>query len=110
MAQSGNYREAFEAFNKAVELNPRNAKAYNGRGNMYWTQQLYDRATENYNKAIELDPKFFEAYINRGNTYSRTHSFDKAIDDYTQAIEINPVFARHTQTVDSLSQGNSSTA
>jgi len=28
LAQSGNYRDAFEVFNKAVELNPRNAKQW----------------------------------------------------------------------------------
>jgi len=36
---------------KAVELNPRFAKAYSNRGNPYYHKGLYDEATFDYDRA-----------------------------------------------------------
>jgi tetratricopeptide (TPR) repeat protein len=43
-------------YNKAIELNPQYAKAYNNRGNIYFDKKEYDKAFQDYDKAIQLDP------------------------------------------------------
>ncbi|MCZ7380032.1 MAG: tetratricopeptide repeat protein [Candidatus Methanoperedens sp.] len=64
------FDKAIEDYNKAIELNPKLAEAYNNRGVVYIYIKEFDKAIKDYNKAIELDPKYAEAYNNRGAVYS----------------------------------------
>jgi tetratricopeptide (TPR) repeat protein len=58
--------EALEAFTRAIELNPRSAKAYYFRGITQYFLSDYSRAIEDFDKAMELDPRYrFHAYFNR---------------------------------------------
>ena len=61
------WREAVGHYNKAIELNPQNEKAYNNRGIAKSRLKQYNEAIEDYNQAIELNPKYAKAYNNRGN-------------------------------------------
>jgi len=63
--KSGKYEKAIECFDKAIELNPNFAWAYNNRGTAHYYLKEYEKAVEDYNKAIELDPKDTRAYDNR---------------------------------------------
>jgi tetratricopeptide (TPR) repeat protein len=87
------YEEAIEDYNKAIELNPKNAEAYNNRGNAHSELNKHEEAIEDFNKAIELDPKYAEAYNNRGNAYYELNKHEEAIEDFNKAIELNPNFA-----------------
>ncbi len=59
------YKEAFDALNQAIRLNPSSAKAYNARGFTYYMVRSYDAALRDLDKAIALDPKYQNAYHNR---------------------------------------------
>jgi len=85
--------DAISDFNKAIELNPRNAAAYISRGIAYYKQGQIDQAISDYDKAIEINPEYAEAYYNRGNAFGKQGQFDQAISDYNKAIEINPEYA-----------------
>jgi tetratricopeptide (TPR) repeat protein len=62
LGKSGEYKEAIECFDKAIELNPNYAMAYSDRGIVYEKLKKYERAIEDYNKAIALDPNYVKAY------------------------------------------------
>jgi tetratricopeptide (TPR) repeat protein len=65
----GLFKEALQDYNKSIELNPENSRAYNNRGTVYAnTNRLYD-AISDYSKAIELDNALADAYYNRGDVY-----------------------------------------
>lgn len=81
--------KAIIEFNKALKLNPANAKIYLVLGNTYSQKGLYDEAISNYNKAIEINPNYVEAYAFRGDTYGQKGLYDRAISDCNKAIEIN---------------------
>ena len=81
---------AIKNLNKAIELNPELAEAYNNRGNAYTQNGKYDLAIEDYDKAIKLNPTFAHAYSNRGNTYGEKGNFTQSIKDLTKAIRLNP--------------------
>lgn len=51
----GNYGEAIIAFTAAIEIDPKMAPAYVGRGNAYFAMGDYSRAESDYNYALELD-------------------------------------------------------
>ena len=56
---------ALSDFNKALELNPMDAKTYYSRGNIYREKGDYDLAISDYSKALEIDPNYASAYNNR---------------------------------------------
>ncbi|MFH1958376.1 MAG: tetratricopeptide repeat protein [bacterium] len=89
----GEYDGAIKDYDKAIELSPKNARAYNNRGNTYRDKGEYDRAIRDYNKAIELNPEFTAVYINRGIAYHDKGEYDRAIRDYDKVIELNPEYA-----------------
>ncbi len=84
------YDAAIFYLNKAIEINPKDANAYNSRGAAYFKKGEYDRAISNYTKALEINPEYAMAYNNRGNAYNNKGEYERAISDYTKAIEINP--------------------
>jgi tetratricopeptide (TPR) repeat protein len=88
--QSKNYMGALEAYNKAIELNPKEAMTYYNRGTTYAVLENYQQAINDYNNAIKLNPKFVSAYINRGNAYDALRNYQQAIRDFDKAIELYP--------------------
>ena len=65
---SNRWDEALNAYDKAIELNPNDAPAYNNRGLAYDNLDKNDLAIADYKKAIELNPKYGAAFNNLGKT------------------------------------------
>ena len=61
----GQYDQAISDYNKAIELNPRDAGSYNGRGGAYYSKGEYEKAWEDVLKVqslgFELQPGFLAA-------------------------------------------------
>ncbi len=73
VAQKGLWREALYRWEKAVELDPKYAAAYNNLAIAYEHEGMFDKARQAYEKALELDPK---------NTFVRqNYDFFKEIND-----------------------------
>jgi tetratricopeptide (TPR) repeat protein len=87
------YDRAIAYFNKAIEINPKLARAYYNRGLAYDDKGQHDKAISDYTKAIEIAPKLEVAYHYRGDAYENKGQYDRAISDYTKAIEINSRYA-----------------
>ena len=89
-AKSGNYEKAIHHYDKAIEISPQSATAFNNRG--VAKAQLGNRkeAIQDFDKAIEINSKFAEAFNNRGNAKVELGSHKEAIQDFDKAIEINP--------------------
>lgn len=83
----GKKQEAFQNFDKAIQLKPYYADAYNNRGNLYSQAGKSEKAMADFNKAIELRPHA-DAYFNRGNELSKSGNFQMAIDDYSQSLSL----------------------
>jgi Flp pilus assembly protein TadD len=97
-AAKGQYDRAIAHFNKAIELNPRDAWAYNFRGLAYVEKGQYDKAISDCTKAIELNPRLAGAYNNRGIAYFCKREYEKAWDDVHKARNlgylVDPVFLK----------------
>ena len=84
---------AIADYNKAMELGPDLAYAYNNRGVSYYHKGEYSLAIADYSRAIELKPDFVEAYNNRGVAYAHKCEYDQAIANYDRAIKLKPDYA-----------------
>jgi tetratricopeptide (TPR) repeat protein len=51
------YDAAFELFDKAIEIDPTNAKAYEGKASIYNFRQDIEGAADSFGKACEYDPE-----------------------------------------------------
>ena len=82
--------EAKTAFNKMLEINPRDAIAYQYLGKLEAEDDRYKYAVEYVQKAIAIENDNYEFYMDLG-TYSRfLGKFDDAEKAWTKAISINP--------------------
>ena len=86
----GNYNYAIDAYSKAIDLSPKDATAYKGRGITYDRLGNHTQAMKDYDKAIDLNPKSATAFIIRGAAYGLLGNDSQAIKDYDKAIELNP--------------------
>ena len=91
--QLGLHKKAISCYNKAIAINPEDARFFLNRGNSYFCLFQYDKAIKNYHEAINLSPKLPEPYIALGNVYSKKGQYEEAIQNYNRAEEFNPEVA-----------------
>src|SRR4029077_18657580 len=63
------YGKALSDFQKAVKLDPKNYRAFNGLGYAYRKTGDYNSALDNYGTALKLSPNFPDAIEYRGEAY-----------------------------------------
>jgi tetratricopeptide (TPR) repeat protein len=63
------YGKALKDFQKAVKLDPKNHRAFNGLGYAYRKTGDYTKALESYSTALQISPNFPDAIEYRGEAY-----------------------------------------
>jgi Flp pilus assembly protein TadD len=74
--------------NKAIELAPRRANFYCGRGWAKERMTAFDEALSDYNNAIKLDPSEYCGYYNRAFFYLDKGDSAQAVKDLQRALEL----------------------
>ena len=85
-----NPEQAIEYHDKAIQLDPSNAKRYYNRGTAKAMLGLLAEAAEDFSKSIQLDSKFPPAFYNRGNSMAALKRYEEAITDYGRVIDLDP--------------------
>lgn len=88
--EKGDRRKAIEDLNWALQVDPRDAKAYCCRGIMFYKMGNNQRAMSDFDKALQFDSRNILAYRNRGIIRSELGDNKGAIADFQKAIEIDP--------------------
>jgi tetratricopeptide (TPR) repeat protein len=86
-------REAIEAYQKAVELNPAAAGALLNLGTIHFRMKKLKEAEGFYLRALAVDPRYALAHFNLGNLYDELGAAAAAERHYLHALEVNPHYA-----------------
>ena len=93
-AAKGEHEAAIAHYQKALSLDPLNARVQFALGKIYYSEKgLYYEAVGAYKKAIELDQYFLEARMGLGEIYEEKGLYKDAIAEYKKVIEVE---AKHT--------------
>jgi len=86
----GQFREAIDAYTKALAQRPNDATIFYDRGVAFGRLTQWKEAADDYTRAIELDPSAARSFNNRAAAYAQQHQYDRAIADFTKAIKLDP--------------------
>lgn len=86
------YQKGVEDFNKAVEYNEDNVRAWNNRGLALRILGIFDQSLNDYDRAIEMNPRQFEGYWGRAQTCFEMKLYSQALKDCEKVIELNNDF------------------
>ncbi len=85
---SGDYKEAIEDYNRAIEIDPKYAETYCNRGVARYHLGDKQGALKDLNKAIELNQRYAVSYYNRGIVKNNLGDKQGAIEDLNKAGEL----------------------
>lgn len=88
------YSQSKAIYEKVIEADPRNKKAWLGLGESEKALGLNDKALKAFLSAAVLDPTDGEALFQAGKLYLETNRFDEAIQQFKRVQRLNPNFPR----------------
>ncbi len=91
-ARQGDFQGAIADYTLAIQLDPRNSRAYSQRGSARYKSGDLAGAIADYTEVIQLAGDA-RAYFNRGIARYRLEDYEGAVADYTQALRLNPQWA-----------------
>jgi protein O-mannosyl-transferase len=88
LVQRAQINEAFEHYQKALELNPSYGEAHYNLANALLRAQRVDDAIAQYKNALELEPRISAAHANLAAIFLRRGQLDEAIARFEKAVEL----------------------
>ncbi len=89
----GNYVEAAEKYNEALEVNPSSPEALFNLSNAYYRRHSFDTAMLYMNRAAEMmpgKPGVAAAHYNAGNALFQQRKLQEALEAYKESLRKNP--------------------
>lgn len=80
-------------FDKALQLNKKNAIVFNNRGVVLKDLELFDQALRSYEAAVRIKPDYPEALYNIGVVLQELKKPEEALKSYDAALSIKPDYA-----------------
>ncbi|HEY9730841.1 MAG TPA: tetratricopeptide repeat protein [Drouetiella sp.] len=86
----GDFTGALDEYDKALQVNPRNAMAYYGRGRVRLATSNYTEARVDLNKALNIDSNLTSARLALIGILMYTRDFASGVSEATKVIESDP--------------------
>jgi tetratricopeptide (TPR) repeat protein len=87
--ESKRYVDAIPYYDKALELEPKDANAWYKKGRALSRRGKYEDAINCYDKAIEISPHHVDTWKKRGEALYSLKEYDLANESYDRATSIN---------------------
>ncbi|HKO98801.1 MAG TPA: tetratricopeptide repeat protein [Pyrinomonadaceae bacterium] len=94
LLRASDWSGAVFAFTSVIELDPKDADAYNNRGVAYSSQRNFEPAIADFTRSIELKPTD-GAYANRAGVYFAQRKIAEAVADFSEALKLKPSAENH---------------
>jgi tetratricopeptide (TPR) repeat protein len=88
--EAGDYQQALDAYNRALELRPDDPDTLNNRGNALGKLERHEQALKDYNRALELEPHDPDTLSNHGAALANVGRHEDALKDFNRALELRP--------------------
>src|SRR5437867_2960272 len=86
----GQREDAIELATKAIEAEPKNAKAYYVRGRFYAQVRQPQKAVKDFNQALVLDPKAALPYYHRAEESFKLGRIKESAADFDKFLDLSP--------------------
>ena len=93
---------AISHFNKAIELAPGFAEAYNQRALARYLMEDFKASIADCHRTVERMPIHFGAWAGMGHSHAHLGNIAEAIEAYEKALEINPHLSCVRETIGEL--------
>jgi serine/threonine protein kinase len=81
---------ALQAFEEALNMDPRNLYAWNGKGTAHYNQGNYRRAFEAYQHAIDIAPEEVIVWVSAGVALNCLKRYQQAVVHFERALSLDP--------------------
>lgn len=88
LAQMGDFEEAIECFNKALQINPMDINVWYNKGVALKKTEHYDKAINCFDKIIEINPKYAKAWYNKGKILYQLERYKEAKEYSNKAVKL----------------------
>ncbi|PIE83868.1 MAG: hypothetical protein CSA07_05095 [Bacteroidia bacterium] len=85
---TGDAEASLPWFDKALDLSPRNATAYNYKGSAFYMMKDYVSAVDAYDASIDIDNRNVMSFYNRGMAYLKSKRQHEACKDFHMACKM----------------------
>lgn len=85
--KAGDKTQALQLAQKALSIEPKEAKFHELRGDVRHSQKRYNDALTNYNRALNLDNDYFTYYLSRGLSYYEMERTNAAKADFEASLK-----------------------
>lgn len=86
------YSPALHAYEEALNLDPLNFHAWNGKGTALYSQGNYKRAYDAYQRATEIDAENPVVWVSAGLALNRLKRFSQSLVHFERALSIDPIY------------------
>lgn len=83
------YSQALHAYEEALNLDPLNFHAWNGKGTALYSQGNYKRAYDAYQRATEIDAENPVVWVSAGLALNRLKRFSQSLVHFERALAID---------------------
>jgi tetratricopeptide (TPR) repeat protein len=90
LVNQGRREEALKAFDKAVQLDPRDADLWRNLGNILVDMERIADAILSFQHALKLDPRHWDASNKVGLLFFRSEKFEEALPCFNLCDELKP--------------------
>ena len=97
-------RVALRHFNYVIQNAPRDAEAYDSRGQTHTRLGNFDAAIADFSVAVRIRPNYAKAFHDRGKAYERKGNKSKALADYETALTLKTDYVKARTAHDRLTR------
>ena len=90
LVHKGQFENSLIKLNKAIELNPKNIKAYHTRASIYSALGKCEEAIADYTTILKYNSNDDKVYRYKGYLYLLLEEYNLAIEDFSKATTIRP--------------------